>query len=172
MEKLNRLELYKEIYIFEFSRREKIHTDVSIVFAITSFLAGFMTYLLKLINEIWPPWQIITILLFLFLFFPLSITYFFLIRAIFKYNYGYLPYINEMENYYKKLEKYYKDEKKADDVYIEFLINEYAKYAKINSDSTELKVFYLIKAKEGLLVSSIIAFLIAIFIFAYHAIIN
>jgi len=96
------------------------------------------------------PFVLVEVLPILFGFIAMLVTIYFLIKSYYNYTYGFVASSEELKKYYNKLLDY--KECEAGDKFLEFVTNEYSKYADINALNNDKKSSYIHKANGTLII--------------------
>ena len=160
----NRLNLYRESYYNELSRKERFYAELSLPIGIATILVSSVIYNLeKLFTITGVVYQIAAIILMIILSISLIAAVICMILSYYNYGYEYLPTSIEIENYYNKLKDYYKDSNVVEREFSEFLINSYCKCNSTNTENNDKRSAFLHRAKTNIIIALIFASVLAVY---------
>jgi|GEM_PF-3131650 len=178
MDKLNDFieENFKYMYYYELERKENIYSSFSLPVGVTSLLFGIAIYYAQGISlAIIDLWTILFIVCYTGFFLSLICTIYFLLRALYKYRYSYLPtpqtienYVSELRTYHLELKEYNKENNPIETDELlkvdlqEVLINLYIKCSERNTNNNDMKITYRHKSHTSI-IASLIFLLISFF---------
>lgn len=181
MHKLNEYleENFKYMYYYELERKENIYSSFSLPVGVTSLLFGIAIYYAQGLSlAVIDSWTIFFIVCYIGFFLSLICTIYFLLRALYKYRYSYLPTPQTIENHVSELKKYYLKLKEYNEANIgkntietdelpkadlqEVFINLYIKCSEKNTYNNDLKIAYRHKSHTSI-IASLIFLLISFF---------
>lgn len=160
------LDLFKDIYYAEHTRKDHLHQSIAHPLMIGSLLYGaFFYFLFSLpsINE-----GCISAIFFLFFslsFIVLLLATFYLIRSYFNYSYYHIPMPHEILDYEKKLRGYYSEKLSKPSNEIEnrinidlenFLLDEYLRGGQLNGEKNDTRSAYLHWANFLIIIAGIL----------------
>lgn len=159
---MNRFNFYYNLYQIELQRKNELNNALTlpvglvsvIVIALYQLLANFKYE----VNNFFVNALFISVISIATLFLIITIGY--LISSYVKlkgnYDYYFIPYADELEEYYRELNKYYR--KEINDKYETFIIKKLVICITHNMKLNELKTYYLWKAKLFLIYTLCITF--------------
>ncbi len=161
---MDKFEFYKELYHKENDRKSEITNSFRIPVVIISALAsGFFFLLTSYTFKIFPYLDWIFICLLSLTVISILISCYSMIRAfnIFKsFEYKGIPQVNELENWYDELFKYYnKSPKKSDNDFIKGITNHFIESVQFNTYINDRKHGFIYKSKQYSAIGLIFLFL-------------
>lgn len=173
MNRINRYAIYKDIYYKELERKNQLEDSLILPVGIITALSTGLFYLVTNFNYkcIFPLKIFFILFVFVTLIF-IIITIYQLIRAYnnftFGYEYHYIPYSTEIEQYYVDLIAFFKVEKKSNDnaiieankVIEQFFIKEFIEKSDFNCYNNDKKQSHSYKARVFLIFALISIFIL------------
>lgn len=163
MDSKERLDLYKERYYFELSRKDQLKNGVAIPLGLVTLLLGSLEYLIVNSDKINQP------IIKFFAGITIIITVCFIVRSgyliwksYYKYSYLYMPNCQELDNYWSNINGYcqqYPDFGKGTNIYETYLLEEYKKNADINITLNNTRTDLLFRATTSILIALIFVFI-------------
>lgn len=164
---MNKVEFFKEAYYFELKRRQELTTSLTIPIGIASFFVGAIFYYLQTF-KFFPSNGVgyVFVLLVLFALISVVISIYYQFRSYYGYIYGYLPRLDDLNNFYDDLLEYGNSYNKyleeigkeivdpklfADQKYKEEISEAYLLAVVKNFENNRLKSVYLHNANGALI---------------------
>lgn len=175
MNRINRFEIFKDVYYKELERKNELEESLMLPVGIITALSTGFFYLVSNFNYQCHSWLRMIFIIFAFSALSLIITTIYqLIRAYnnftFGYKYHYIPYSTDIEQYYSDLIHYFKDKKHTEERAIketnkiieQFFIDEFIKKSDLNCYNNDKKQSHSYKARIFLIFALISIFILVI----------
>lgn len=161
---MNKYEFSKDHYFFEISRNQQFTSSLTLPIGISVAISGALGYYLSNLSD---TIQWASVLLYFFIIISVIFlirTIYYLIKAYHKYEYRYIPHMEDVKKYYQKIVDQYKEDY-PDEIEPEFenyVINTYSRCSTWNSVNNDQKSGYLHKANENLIWALIFTLITAV----------
>ncbi|MBI5216243.1 MAG: hypothetical protein HY960_10865 [Ignavibacteriae bacterium] len=170
---MDRFGFYKDMYEREIERTSELNERLTLPVSLVSAIGAGIYYLFT--QYLSFEFEIKNETIFFYIFLSLSVVciiwaIFMLIRSyVWKYNYYYLPYVSDLEEYFRELQEFYKDENGITEKdYEEYLIRKLAQATDHNTKLNEVKARNLLQAKRSIVFSLLlIIFALIPFVFTF-----
>lgn len=164
MKRSERINLYKELYLFEIDNKSKIDARLNLPLAIAVGLISLLAYMLQNIPTF--EWE----LSHFFFWIPLLLSVVFLFKAFLSFKESWfgqtnqlIPTAKSIKEYYEKLECHYCDDKNkkalVEQHFRDFLENSYSEYATTNAVNNDYRSYNLYKTIRAITTALVFAFL-------------
>lgn len=171
---MNKLEFYQKHYFAELERRKELNDFLSIPVGALGLLCGALAYLVTNFSFDWNFQTAVFCFLIAGAMISILFVLWFLLHAIWRYQYCYLSFADNIRKYENDLRVYYASSKKKqievqlENEIEEMIIRQYAKTATSNAKNNEKKSANLYKSNMAIVFLVIFLLLSAIPFFGNH----
>lgn len=157
-----RLDIYKEAYYYELSRKAELSNDLTLPVGVVTVMLSSVAYLMQKADSVKGTIPFFLMLLgFTVMVVSVMACIYFLIRSYYNYSYEYFASTIVVEKHYNDLKLYYESisesSKKADEHFEQYMIDTYCKCIDTNIKKNDKKSDFLHNARTSMVIALIAA---------------